>query len=90
MGGCYDSRSCSLSLRLQLTWELCSFLLLHCLAFCVVNCTVPAVMGNANVLVVKFAVQVPCAVLKTVPRQRGRNQNTSFAFPASEFDGGIV
>lgn len=37
-------------------------------------------MENANVLVVEFAVQVPCSVLKTVPRQKGGNENTSFAF----------
>lgn len=27
-------------------------------------------MENANVFVVKFAVQVPCSVLRTVPRQK--------------------
>lgn len=37
-------------------------------------------MANANVLLVKFAVQVPCAVLRAVPRQKGRDQSISFTF----------
>lgn len=37
-------------------------------------------MANANVLLVKFAVQVPCAVLRAVPSQKGGDQSISFTF----------